>query len=61
MMKKWKLTDVQAEAIGHAFACLRRLEENAIKEEHAVLLAEKKTLNALLKNRKKREAVISAR
>ena len=60
MMKKWKLTDVQAEAIlNMRLRALRRLEENAIKEEHAVLLAEKKTLNALLKNRKKREAVIS--
>ena len=38
---------------------LRRLEENAIKEEHAVLLGEKKTLNALLNNKKKRKAVIS--
>ncbi len=59
MMKKWKLTDVQAEAIlNMRLRALRRLEEIAIKEEHAGLTAEKKTLNALLKNKKKREEVI---
>ena len=53
MMKKWKLTDVQAEAIlNMRLRALRLLEENAIKEEHAVLLGEKKTLNALLNNKK---------
>jgi len=60
MMKKWKLTDVQAEAIlNMRLRALRRLEEIAIREEHETLSAEKKTLTALLKNKKKREAVIS--
>ena len=60
MMKKWKLTDVQAEAIlNMRLRALRRLEEIAIRKEHETLSAEKKTLTALLKNKKKREAVIS--
>ena len=60
MMKKWKLTDVQAEAIlNMRLRALRRLEEIAIREEHETLSAEKKTLTALLKKKKKREAVIS--
>ena len=60
MMKKWNLTDVQAEAIlNMRLRALRRLEEIAIREEHETLSAEKKTLTALLKKKKKREAVIS--
>ena len=59
MMKKWKLTDVQAEAIlNMRLRALRRLEEISIRNEHTALSAEKKELDALLKNRKKREAVI---
>ncbi len=60
MMKKWKLSDVQAEAIlNMRLRALRRLEEIAIKEEHEELTAEKKTLNALLKNKKKRQTIIA--
>ncbi len=60
MMKKWKLSDVQAEAIlNMRLRALRRLEEIAIKEEHEELTAEKKTLNALLKNKKKRQIIIA--
>ena len=60
MMKKWKLSEVQAEAIlNMRLRALRRLEEIAIKEEHEELTAEKKTLNALLKNKKKRQIIIA--
>ena len=60
MMNKWKLSDVQAEAIlNMRLRALRRLEEIAIKEEHEELTAEKKTLNALLKNKKKRQIIIA--
>ena len=60
MIKKWELTDVQAEAIlNMRLRALRRLEEFAIREEHTKLTAEQKDLNALLKDKKKREAIIS--
>ena len=60
MMKKWKLTDVQAEAIlNMRLRALRRLEEFAIRDEHASLTSEQKELKALLKNKKKREEVIA--
>ena len=60
MIKKWELTDVQAEAIlNMRLRALRRLEEFAIREEHTKLTAEQKDLNAMLKDKKKREAIIS--
>jgi topoisomerase-4 subunit A len=60
MIKKWELTDVQAEGIlNMRLRALRRLEEFAIREEHTKLTAEQKDLNALLKDKKKREAIIS--
>jgi topoisomerase-4 subunit A len=60
MMKKWKLTDIQAEAIlNMRLRALRRLEEISIREEHTSLTAEMKMLNALLKNKTGREAIIA--
>jgi topoisomerase-4 subunit A len=60
MIKKWELTDVQAEAIlNMRLRALRRLEEFAIREEYTKLTAEQIDLNALLKDKKKREAIIS--
>jgi len=51
MMKRWKLTDNQAEAIlNMRLRALRRLEEITIREEIKALKAEKATLNKLLKN-----------
>ena len=51
MMKKWKLTDLQAESIlNMRLRALRRLEEFEIKGEHKKLTAEKKDLIALLKS-----------
>jgi topoisomerase-4 subunit A len=60
MMKKWKLSDVQTEAIlNMRLRALRRLEEIAIRAEYAELTAEKKALNVLLKNKEKREGLIA--
>ena len=51
MMKRWKLTDVQADAIlNMRLRALRRLEEIEIKTEHDNLSGEKKELNKLLKD-----------
>jgi topoisomerase-4 subunit A len=53
MMKKWKLSEVQAEAIlNMRLRALRRLEEIAIKKELADLTAEEKELKGLLKDEK---------
>jgi len=50
MMKRWGLTDNQAEAIlNMRLRALRKLEEIEIKREHAALAAEKSQLNKLLK------------
>jgi len=50
LMKRFKLTDNQAEAIlNMRLRSLRKLEEIEIKTEHKNLSEEKKTLNALLK------------
>lgn len=55
MMKKWKLTDLQAESIlNMRLRALRKLEEIEIKREHDALSEEKKTLGRLLKDEKKR-------
>lgn len=60
MIKKWKLTDVQAEAIlNMRLRALRKLEEFAIRDEHASLTSEQKELKALLKNKTKREEIIA--
>jgi topoisomerase-4 subunit A len=51
MMKKFKLTDVQAEAIlNMRLRALRKLEEIEIRQEFDQLKAEKKDLEALLKS-----------
>lgn len=53
MMERWKLSDVQAEAIlNMRLRALRRLEEIAIKQEHDVLSQEKSELQGLLDNEK---------
>ncbi|HET6618537.1 MAG TPA: DNA topoisomerase IV subunit A [Dongiaceae bacterium] len=60
MMKKWQLTDIQADAIlNMRLRALRRLEEIEIKTEHTNLTAEKKSLNALLKSEDKQWEKIS--
>jgi len=49
MMKKWKLTETQTDAIlNMRLRALRKLEEMEIKGEHKELTAEKKSLEALL-------------
>ncbi|MBI2252982.1 MAG: DNA topoisomerase IV subunit A [Proteobacteria bacterium] len=49
MMKKWKLTDTQTDAIlNMRLRALRKLEEMEIKGEHKELSAEKKALEVLL-------------
>lgn len=59
MVKKWKLTDNQAEAIlNMRLRNLRKLEEIEIKREHNELMAEKKNLQKLLKNEDMRWEVI---
>ncbi|MDH3234176.1 MAG: DNA topoisomerase IV subunit A [Alphaproteobacteria bacterium] len=59
MMKKWKLSDIQAEAIlNMRLRALRKLEEIEIREELKTLEAEEKDLKRLLKDEKRRWAVI---
>jgi len=60
MMKRWKLSDVQAEAIlNMRLRALRKLEEISIREEHAALSKEQKDLKQLMRNEKRRWSVIS--
>ena len=60
MMKKWDLTDLQAESIlNMRLRALRKLEEIEIRKEHDSLSDEKKEINALLKNEDKRWARIA--
>jgi topoisomerase-4 subunit A len=60
MMKKWDLTDLQADAIlNMRLRALRKLEEIEIKTEHKNLSAEKRELNALLKDEGKQWSSIS--
>ncbi len=60
MMKKWDLTDLQADAIlNMRLRALRRLEEIEIKTEHKNLSAEKKELSALLKSEDKQWETIA--
>ena len=60
MMKKWDLSDLQADAIlNMRLRALRRLEEIEIKTEHKNLTAEKRDLIALLKDEGKQWSKIS--
>jgi len=55
MMRRFKLTDLQAESIlNMRLRALRKLEEIEIKQEHTDLSAERKELKALLKDEPKR-------
>ena len=55
MMKKWKLSEIQVEAIlNMRLRSLRKLEEIEIKREHADLSKEQAALKALLKSEEKR-------
>ncbi len=59
LKKRWKLTDAQVDAIlNMRLRALRRLEEIAIQEEITGLEAEQKSLRALLRDRKKRLAIL---
>jgi len=60
MMKKWDLTDLQADAIlNMRLRALRKLEEIEIKTEHTNLTGERKALTALLKSEDKQWERIS--
>ena len=60
MMKKWGLTEVQAEAIlNMRLRSLRKLEEFEIRKENDALTKEKKELQGLLKSEDKRWATIA--
>ena len=60
MMRRWDLTDVQAEAIlNMRLRALRRLEEIEIRKEHDVLSAERKGIQGLIKDEKKQWGAIS--
>ena len=60
IMKKWSLTDIQAEAILNTrLRSLRKLEEFEIKNEHDKLSKEQKELKSLLKSEEKRWQRIS--
>ncbi len=59
MMKKWKLSDVQVEAIlNMRLRSLRKLEEIEIKTEHKALSAEQKDLKETLKSEEKRWQIL---
>ncbi|MEQ8510326.1 MAG: DNA topoisomerase IV subunit A [Rhodospirillaceae bacterium] len=59
LMKRFKLTDVQAEAIlNMRLRSLRKLEEMQLKGEHDALSTEKKGLTALLKDESKQWASV---
>ncbi len=61
MMKRWKLSDVQVEAIlNMRLRALRRLEEIAIKKELAALAAERKELDELLGDDKRQWKAVGA-
>jgi topoisomerase IV subunit A len=60
MMKKWGLTEVQAEAIlNMRLRSLRKLEEIEIRKENDALTKEKKELQSLMKSDDKRWAAIA--
>jgi topoisomerase-4 subunit A len=61
MIRRWKLTDTQAEAIlNMRLRSLRKLEEIAIREEHAKLSAERDELAALLGSEDRQWKAIAA-
>jgi topoisomerase-4 subunit A len=61
LMKAFKLTQVQADAIlNMRLRALRKLEEDGIRTEHAALSAEMKDLQALLKSDSQQQAIIAA-
>jgi len=61
MMKKWKLTDLQADAIlNMRLKALRKLEEMEIRREREGLLAEQKDLKGLLKDEDRQWKKIAA-
>jgi len=61
LIKKFKLTDTQAEAIlNMRLRSLRKLEEIEIRSEHDELTKEKKALNKLLKSKDLKQKRISA-
>ena len=61
MMKRFKLSDTQAEAIlNMRLRALRKLEEIEIKSEHKALSDEQKELNALLKSQDRQWKAITA-
>jgi topoisomerase IV subunit A len=60
-MKRFKLTDVQAEAIlNMRLRSLRKLEEMELKSEQKALTAEKKEIEALLKSEAQQKKVLKA-
>ena len=60
LRKRFKLSDVQAEAIlNMRLRAMRRLEETQIKDEHATLSEERKELKQLLKDPKRLASVIA--
>ena len=60
MMKRWKLSDAQAEAIlNMRLRALRRLEEIQIKREHTALSVEQADLTELLGDEKRRWGMIA--
>jgi topoisomerase IV subunit A len=60
MMRRWKLTDTQVEAIlNMRLRALRKLEEIEIKTEHKALTAERKDLKGLLKDEDRRWKTIA--
>ncbi|MGH6960407.1 MAG: DNA gyrase subunit A, partial [Dongiaceae bacterium] len=61
MMRKWKLTDLQADSIlNMRLRALRRLEEIEIQQERDRLLAEQKDLKGLLKDEERQWKKIAA-
>ena len=61
MMKRWKLSDVQAEAIlNMRLRALRKLEEIAIRKEIDALAGEAKDLKGLLADEKRQWKTVSA-
>jgi topoisomerase IV subunit A len=61
MVKRWRLTEIQVEAILNTrLRALRKLEEMEIKKELAALGVEDKELTALLDDQKKQWKVIAA-
>jgi topoisomerase-4 subunit A len=60
LMRRWKLTEVQADAVLEMrLRALRKLEEAAIREEFAALQAEGEDLAGLLKDEKRRWKLIA--